>query len=165
MMFEVEDENYKYLRESRTSFENNVPILIVTEFEVDRKTGRRSAISRFDLKGLPDFPKFTRNLVMYNKSENGFRYVFSFCNSKYFIEVYKIDEHTLDWSKNLWNLEIYERKEPINESDLQMFGCQNCMIPPKYKCGKSYLYTQVDDWMVLDFLEEYKEKEENEWLK
>lgn len=159
MMFEVEDENYKYLRESKTSFENNVPILTVTEFEVDRKTSKRSAISRFNLKGLFNFPKFYRNLVMYNKSDNGFRYVFSFCNNKYFIDIYKIDEHTLDWVKNLWNLEIYEREEPINESDLQMFGCQNCMISPKYKCGKSYLYTQCDDEMVLGFLEEYKEKE------
>lgn len=105
MRFNIEDENYKYLRESRTSFENNVPILTVTEFEVDRKTSKRSAISRFNLKGLFDFPKFYRNLVMYNKSDNGFRYVFSFCNNKYFIDVYKIDEHTLDWGKNLWNLE------------------------------------------------------------
>lgn len=114
MRFNIENENYKYLRKSRTSFENNVPILIVTEFEVERKTGEESPFSRFNLKGLFDFPKFYRNLVMYNKSDNGFRYVFSFCNNKYFIDVYKIDEHTLDWGKNLWNLEIYERKEPIN---------------------------------------------------
>lgn len=102
--------------------------------------------------------RFTKNQINEGKGY-GFRYVFSFCNNKYFIDVYKIDEHTLDWGKNLWNLEIYEREEPINESDLQMFGCQNCMIPPKYKCGKSYLYTQCDDEMVLGFLEEYKEKE------
>lgn len=31
MRFNIENENYKYLRESKTSFENNVPILTVTE--------------------------------------------------------------------------------------------------------------------------------------